>query len=85
MNESRAKRQRQKIDEEERHFRYLAARGYTSTQIADTLIHNLLEAMKVGIKNQHPDFTEEQILLKMRDIITEDKSLNKKFRGKRNG
>ncbi len=85
MDESRAKRQWQKFDEEERHFQYLAAKGYTSVKIADTLIHNMFEIMKVGIKNQHPDFTEEQILDQLREIITEDKSFKREIRGKRNG
>ncbi|OLS12607.1 MAG: hypothetical protein RBG13Loki_3779 [Promethearchaeota archaeon CR_4] len=85
MTQSRAERQWQKFEEEERHFQYLVAKGYTSATIADVLIHNLLDAMKIGIKNQHPEYTDKQVFLKQREIINEDKDLKKPSRGKRNG
>ncbi len=85
MIQSRTERQWQKFEEEERHFQYLIAKGYTSANIADILIHNMLEIMKVGIKNQHPEFTEREILVHLREIINADKDLKKEFRGKQNG
>ncbi len=85
MNPSRVVRLQQKIEEEERHYQFLVRKGYTSATIADLLIPNMLNILKVGIKNQHPKFTEREILLHLREIIDADKILKREFRGKRNG
>jgi hypothetical protein len=85
MVHSRVERQRQKFEEEERHYQYLVAKGYTSATIADLLIHNMLEILKVGVGNQHPEFNEIEIFAHLREIISADKNLKKEFRGKRDG
>ncbi len=85
MNPSRVERLQVKIEEEERHYQFLVKKGYTSATIADLLIHNMLEILKVGIKNQHPEFTERELLAHLREIIDADKILKREFRGKQNG
>ncbi len=81
----RAERQWQKFGEEERHFEYLHARGLTSVEIADRLIHTMLEVLREGIKNQHPNATEAELRMLLKSQLRECEELRALRRRKNRG
>ena len=85
MSQSRAARQWKKFEDEERHFNFLAARGLSSVAIADQLIHYMLDVLETGVRNQHPEWTEEEIKHHLRELIVNDEKLKRQGYGRRNG
>lgn len=70
-NEERRQYLRDKFKRDQEHINYLFAKGYTSFQIADQLIHYMIQGLRQSIINEEPNLTEDQINLKMRENIIE--------------
>ena len=85
MSQSRAARQWKKFEDEERHFNFLVARGLSSVSIADQLIHYMLDVLETGVRNQHPEWTEEEIKHHLRELIMNDEKLKRQGHERRNG
>ena len=66
------------------HFTYLKKKGYTSLEIADILIHEMLETLRIGIQMRYPNADDEEIKRKMMQIALQDLSLKKRARLKHN-
>ncbi len=85
LDQSRERRQRQKFFEEEEHFEYLLKRGLNSIDIADQLIHIMLEVSREGFKNQYPTASDAEIRNLMRAQLDEYEDMKnlrrRRFRG----
>ncbi len=85
LDQTREQRQRQKFSEEEQHFEYLLKRGFNSIDIADHLVHIMLELSREGLKNQYPGASDEEIRKLLRaqlDDYEDMKNLRRRrFRG----
>lgn len=73
-----------KFRRELEHFNYLKQKGYNSLDIADKLIHEMLETLKYGIKLRNPNANADQIRQKMLQIAVQDQLLKEKRRSRRN-
>ncbi len=71
LEQTREQRQRHKFSEEEQHFEYLLKRGLNSLDIADQLIHIMLEISREGLKNQFPEASAAIIRKLMRAQLDE--------------
>ena len=80
-NTKRQQRQMEKFRLEIRHFDYLKEKGLTSLEIADTLVHQMFEMMKMGLKNRYPHLSPNEISMKMREISKQELEIrNKRIR-----
>ena len=79
----RKKESEAKFKRELEHFNYLKQKGYNSLDIADKLIHEVLETLKFGIILRNPKATIEDIKQKMMLIALQDQKI-KKWRRSRN-
>ncbi len=75
LDQTREQRQRQKFLEEERHFEYLLKRGFNSLDIADHLIHIMLEISREGLKNQYPGASDADIRKLLRAQLDEHEDI----------
>ena len=69
MSTIKFKQKVEKFNRNNQHFDYLFAKGMHSIEIADHLIHILLDFMYEGFKNQYPNESKKKIELRMRDVI----------------
>jgi hypothetical protein len=76
------KTRKDKYRQEQRHIDYLLAKGLHPIEIADELIHIMLEIMTEGLRNQYPTATDDEILRILRQEIETYEQL-KKTRKKR--
>jgi len=76
------KTRKEKYRQEQGHIDYLLAKGLHPIEIADELIHVMLEVMTEGLRNQYPTATDDEILRKLRHEIETHEQL-KKMRKKR--
>jgi hypothetical protein len=60
---------KEKYRQEQGHFEYLLAKGLHPIEIADDLIHIMLEIMTEGIRMQYPDASNDDILGILRQEI----------------
>ncbi len=70
---------RQKLRNEIETARRIKKRGLHPLDALDELISGMTSLMRIGILQENPNATEEQILKKMRELV----KLNKKVRNKR--
>ena len=68
----RHKRRLDKFRRDQVHFKYLQNKGYNSLDIADRLIHNMLETLYIGVKVQYPEVSEQELKIKLRQIALQD-------------
>ena len=68
MTDDNLKRRIEKFRTNESHFKYLMKKGYSSIEIMDKIIHELLVILKEGLKSKYTELTEKDILKKMREI-----------------
>lgn len=73
-----------KFKRELAHFTYLKEKGYNSLEIADKLIHGMLETLKWGVQSRYPDADAEEIRKKLMEIALRDLRLKKIARLKKN-
>ncbi len=78
----RHQRQLEKFQLEQRHFDYLKKKGFTSLEIADTLIHQMFEMMIFGLKQRNPQLTPEELKENLRNITKRELEIrSKRIRG----
>ncbi|MHA1650721.1 MAG: hypothetical protein ACTSYB_11050 [Candidatus Helarchaeota archaeon] len=75
-------RRKKKFQREEEHFNYLLAKGIHPVEMADRLIHFMLDVMRTGFKNQYPNATDEEIDSMMREQFEVYDRLKRKYRSK---
>ena len=85
LEQTRELRQRQRFLEEERHFEYLLKHGFNSVDIADRLIHIMLEISREGLKNQYPNASDVELRNLLRTQLTEYEDLKNLRRRKVRG
>ena len=55
------KTRKEKYRKDQEHFEYLLAKGLHPIEIADNLIHIMLEVMTEGLRNQYPTATDDEV------------------------
>ncbi len=60
---------KEKYRQDQIHFEYLLAKGLHPIEIADNLIHIMLEVMTEGIRNQYPTASNDEISRILRQEI----------------
>ncbi len=73
MSKIRHQRIAQKFAEEQAHIQYLLQQGWHPLDIADQMMHHLLELLRESIFQQHPEWTEDQIIQEMRRRVKSNK------------
>ncbi len=68
-----------KYQKEQDHIQKLLEKGFHPIEIADRLIHLVLQTMAEGYKNDHPHLTETEILSKMRTQLAFYKRLKRVY------
>ena len=56
----------------------LEKKGLKSLEIADNLIHQMFEIMRIGLKNRYPQLSPEELKNKMRDISRREQMIRNK-------
>lgn len=66
------------------HFQYLIKKGYHPLDITDSLTHNMLQSIRIGLENKYPKASQQEIHEKMKKLVENDHNL-KKLRRTSNG
>ena len=74
----RGERIRKKYEEDQKHVQYLLEKGWHPLEIADQMTHFAITTLREGIKQRHPQWSEERILEEMREKLWKDSQLQKK-------
>ncbi len=82
---SREEEEIEKFKREWRHFKYLEKQGFTSLEIADKLVHEMFEAMKMGLRTRFPQKSEAEIQQELRKIMELNRKMQEIKRRDRNG
>lgn len=74
-----------KFLKEKEHIDRLISRGLHPIEIADRLIHNMLDLMREGYRNEFPNADDEEIFRKMQKQVNLYKKMKHKRRKKIDG
>ncbi|MHA1144251.1 MAG: hypothetical protein ACTSRW_05895 [Candidatus Helarchaeota archaeon] len=77
------KQRKNKFLREMHHLQRLEEKGFHNLEIADRLIHGLIDLMQQGVRNQHPGASEKQINQILKEEIKATLELKKKWRKKK--
>lgn len=61
MQKSLLNQRKRKFQRDDAHFNYLLAKGIHPVEMADGLIHIMLDVMREGFRNQYPRASNEEI------------------------
>jgi len=64
------------------HYQYLIKKGLHPLEIVDRLNHAMFASMQIGLKNRHPDASNEEIRERMKQMVENDQKL-KSLRGRK--
>ena len=71
------KRRLDKFRQDQAHLEYLQKKGYNSLEIADQLIHNMLETLYISVKVRYPKASDQELKAKLREIALQDMKIKK--------